>query len=157
VVKNVNPSQKNTVSPQVQFSNVSAKLYPATYSEVDTQADANTLSYKVTLTMEKPEEFAVLPGMSVNVILNTSKQDQLSLPVHALIEALDPQIQSNAVWLFDPQQGVVNRRQVQVINYADNQVVIHNDFADGEKIVLTGVKEITEGKKVREWIRERGL
>ncbi|KOO10310.1 acriflavin resistance protein, partial [Vibrio xuii] len=56
------------------------------------------------------------------------------------------------VWRVN-QEGIVE--SVSVTLNESRQVV--DGLSDGDKIIISGVREIEAGIKVREWIKERGL
>lgn len=134
--------------PSVIFDTIPDKVYPAQFKEIDTEADATTSSYKVTLFMERPEGKNILPGMAGTVRITLPKDDSEAIPERAIISEAGARF----VWHVD-EAGFVHKRQVELD--PENRVIRGLD--DGDNIAISGVKELEEGQKVRAWIKERGL
>lgn len=65
------------------------------------------------------------------------------------VAAIHPDTGQNAyVFVYDPEQQVVNKRQVQTENILDNQVLISSGLQDGEIIATAGVAFLRDGQQV---------
>ncbi|MEJ6042979.1 efflux RND transporter periplasmic adaptor subunit, partial [Vibrio cholerae] len=56
------------------------------------------------------------------------------------------------VWRVD-EAGLVSKAAVTL----NEQRQVHTGLNDGDRIIISGVSGVTEGIKVREWVKERGL
>jgi multidrug efflux pump subunit AcrA (membrane-fusion protein) len=54
-----------------------------------------------------------------------------------------------AVWLFDPASSTVGLRQVSVLRYDNDRVLISAGLATGDRVVVAGVQKMRPGLKVR--------
>jgi RND family efflux transporter MFP subunit len=134
--------------PNVIFDTIPGKIYPAQFKEIDTEADATTSSYKVTLFMERPEGKNILPGMAGTVRVTLPKDSSAAVPARAIILEAG----ASFVWHVN-EAGIVHKKQVEL----DPNNRVTKGLNDGDRIAISGVKELQEGQKVRAWIKERGL
>ena len=150
--------------PEVVFDSHPQFRYRARIREWDTQADPATNSFKVVFSMPTPTEFNVLSGMTANVIAEISKistayTDALFIPASAIFMPADVSLaqQHSFVWVYDANTGSVSKRQVSVSSLTSAGAAVTAGLAAGEQVVSAGVQQLTEGQKVRPWVRERGL
>ncbi|MAA95507.1 MULTISPECIES: efflux RND transporter periplasmic adaptor subunit [unclassified Arsukibacterium] len=150
--------------PEVVFDSHPMYRYRARIREWDTRADPATNSFKVVFSMATPTEFNVLSGMTANVIAEVSKinaayVDALFIPASAIFMPDDTALSSqhSFVWIYNPAQGMVKRRQVTVSSLTSAGAAITAGLSAGEQIVSAGVQHLSEGQQVRPWVRERGL
>ncbi|MBY5943838.1 efflux RND transporter periplasmic adaptor subunit [Photobacterium rosenbergii] len=134
--------------PTVTFDTIPGQTFSAEFKEIDTEADEKTSSYKVTLFMERPEGFNLLPGMAGHVRVAIPHVSSGSLPSRAILTEGD----TTFVWRVD-EQGIVSKVPVQL----DERRRVLNGLNDGDLIATSGVNELQEGQKVRKWVKERGL
>jgi RND family efflux transporter MFP subunit len=132
----------------VRFDSLPDSSYPVTFLELDTQSDASTGSYKVTMAMQRPEDSRIFPGMSGQLEVEIPQGTPNALPQSALFECADKQ----CVWQIDGEGGIT---QVEVTLTERGEVL--TGLADGDQIVATGVDALTADMKVREWIKEQGI
>ncbi|WP_372627068.1 efflux RND transporter periplasmic adaptor subunit [Arsukibacterium sp.] len=150
--------------PEVVFDSHPMYRYRAQIREWDTRADPATNSFKVVFSMATPTEFNVLSGMTANVIAEVSKinaayVDALFIPASAIFMPDDAALssQQSFVWVYNPADGQVSRRQVTVSSLTSAGAAITSGLSAGEQIVSAGVQHLNEGQQVRPWVRERGL
>lgn len=136
------------VDATMRFDAFPNQEFPLTFQEIDTEADPQTGTYKVTMIMERPKTVGILPGMAGQVRAVLAHSQANSLPVAALFEENGQRY----VWRVKP-GGTVEKRAVEL----DSRFQVISGLEDGDQIVVSGVSGITEGIKVREWIKERGL
>ncbi|MDE1249833.1 efflux RND transporter periplasmic adaptor subunit [Vibrio aestuarianus] len=132
----------------VRFDSFPEREFQLQFQEVDTEADSKTGSYKVTMVMERPTDIGILPGMVGTVRIVAAKASATRIPTSALFDENGQQ----CVWRVT-EEGVVEKALVEL--NAENQVL--SGLNDGDRIVISGVSGISQGIKVREWIKERGL
>ncbi|MDG3086339.1 efflux RND transporter periplasmic adaptor subunit [Vibrio hannami] len=133
---------------EVVFDAFPEKSYPLTFFEIDTEADAKTASYKVTMILDMPEDAGVLPGMSGQVTVYFPQTSATRIPDSAVINDSG----SEYVWRINDESLA---EKVAVTLDEGGRIVSGLD--DGDKIIVSGVSGTEEGMKIREWIKEGGL
>jgi RND family efflux transporter MFP subunit len=135
-------------NPSVIFDTIPGETYPAQFKEIDTEADKKTSSYTVTLSMERPTGKNILPGMAGAVKVLIPQGNLGAISKRAIMQDGDAMY----VWLVD-KDGIVHKTQVEL----DDKRHVIKGLNDGDSIAMSGINELQEGQKVREWIKERGL
>jgi len=150
--------------PKVIFDSFPGKTYETSVKEFDTEADLQTRSYKVTLTMPSPKEFIALPGMSVNVHLDFSKITKstgttLVVPVEAVFSPEDKSLKSKIrmVWKVDNKTMQTHATEVSIGQINSQGLEITSGLQSGDQIITAGVNFIKEGQTVKPWVKEEGL
>lgn len=149
--------------PDVSFAANPEQRYPITLKEWDTTADPATNTYKVVFTMPKPQDLNLLPGMSATVHVDTQAvankpQVGISVPTSAVFsEPTEAAAAKPRVWVYDPQSQQVQQREVTTGMVTGDAIEITAGLQTGEQIVVAGVHALSEGQKVRPWVKERGL
>lgn len=145
------------VSAVAQFESVSSADYPLQFKEASAQADPETQTYKVTMSMPQPKDLRVLPGMTalVKVTLNeavgeTGDRDySFSIPVAAIFAIADG---TQCVWVVDPSTMTVNRRKVEVgVVTGPANVYVLDGLQPGDRIVTAAVSHLREGMQITLW------
>ncbi|MGF1723270.1 efflux RND transporter periplasmic adaptor subunit [Photobacterium nomapromontoriensis] len=134
--------------PMVAFDTIPGQQFSAQFQEIDTEADEKTSSYKVTLSMPRPRGHNLLPGMAGHVSVALPHGGPDAIPERAIIR----EGEQTYVWKVG-EQGRVTKVMVEV----DAGRRLISGLADGDAIVTSGVNQLQEGQKVREWVKERGL
>jgi len=125
------------------------RRFPLTPREITTKADSQTRTYKATFTMQAPENFPVLPGMTTTVQLDLSsllaETSAKWVPVRA--------VQANGelrprVWVLDPASMTVSAREVAIGRMAAGMIEITDGLSGGEEIVSVGAPYLAEGMRV---------
>ncbi|GAB7219887.1 efflux RND transporter periplasmic adaptor subunit [Vibrio comitans] len=138
----------DAVESYMVFDSFPEQQFPLTFQEIDTESDNSTGSYKVTMIMERPSDLGILPGMSGNIHVLLPRTEPTKLPQTSLFTCGSEQ----CVWRVTEDSMV---EQVAISLSSTGQVV--SGLVDGDQIVISGVKELQSGMKIREWIKERGL
>ena len=152
--------RKLAVKPtmQIEFDDLPGKSFAATYKEIDTIPDAVTRSYNVTVTMPRPDDLTVFPGMSVTASLNLatllSNSDDGGVLVP--LESVFDENGKRWVWKLDA-QNEAHKTEVKVYGIQDGQLRISEGLKDGDRVIALGVSYVTEGMKVRTFKKEGGL
>jgi len=102
----------------------------------------------VTMTLDRPRDVNVLPGMTVTVHSRPEvyAQDVLRLPETALFASESGQ---PAVWVVDPVSDEVEQRTVRVDSEGDGMAIVLEGLSPGERVVGAGVGALQAGMKVR--------
>jgi RND family efflux transporter MFP subunit len=113
--------------------------------EISPEADSTTGTYqvKVTLPSSPPPEMR-LGAVVVGRAEISDQEKVVSLPPSALLQSGDgPQ-----VWVVGD-DGKVHRRDVQLLKFDADSVVISRGLAAGEKVVTAGINSLAEGESVK--------
>ena len=150
--------------PEVVFDSHPQYRYRARIREWDTRADPATNSFKVVFSMATPQEFNVLAGMTANVIAEVSKismvhSNAVYIPAAALFMPGEQALasQQSYVWVYQTDSGTVTKRAISVSSLTSAGAAVTAGLSSGEQVVSAGVQQLTDGQKVRPWVRERGL
>ncbi len=153
----LNKDNTNNGHVLVRFDAMPDRTFDAFYREHETVPDATTRSFKVTVSMPRPENLTVLPGMSVNVSVNLSqvyKTDNAGflLPLEAVFNEAD----ATWVWKLDS-ENVAHKTQVKTKGIEGKNIRILDGIDEGDRVIAVGVSYVQEGQKVRPIVKERGL
>ena len=137
---------------RVQFDAFKDHPIPAVIKEIGAEASRSTRTYPVTLLMDQPEDFKILPGMAGRTTgdrksVEASKQQGIVVPISAIFS---PEANANSnVWVFDEHTATVSRREVTTGELTDYGVQIQQGLTPGEWVITAGVSYLTEGLTVR--------
>lgn len=150
--------------PRVRMENLPDLDLDARYKEHASQPDPKTLTYQVTLSVQPPEGLILLPGMSAKVIIDFAKLRHsapvaVTVPVEAVFSPDTSDADQRRVWIVsEGEEGLqVSARDVKVGELTRNGIQILEGLKPGDQIVAVGSAELSEGRRVRAWERERGL
>jgi RND family efflux transporter MFP subunit len=133
-----------------QFDFVPGVQFPLETFENRGEADPLAQTYEVSLVMERPEQWNILPGMTASVVVRlkdpATRAANLLIPTSALVNDGNDQFH---VWLFDPQTQAVSRRAVTVGVPVSKGIPVTSGLQDGDMIVATGASQLTAGMQVR--------
>jgi RND family efflux transporter MFP subunit len=126
----------------------------AKIKEVGKEASKTTRTYPVTLIMDQPEDFQILPGMTgkatsdkeATVVI--AKDDGMvgnEIPITA---TFSDDAEHSYVWVIDQGSLQVAKRKVQVLTMTENGTLV-TGLEVGEMIATAGVNLLIEGQKVR--------
>ena len=127
------------------------RKFPLELTEIATQADPRTQTYRATLVMPQPEGINILPGMTAEVV--GSKQDnrdtQSSIVVPSVAVA-GGDSGSAFVWVVDDETMTVHRREVTTGDLVGaDQIRITDGIESGETIAVSAVSRLGEGMAIR--------
>jgi RND family efflux transporter MFP subunit len=112
--------------------------------EVATTADPVTRTFAVRISLENPPELMRF-GATVRGSVVLEEKRVVQLPSSALFELKN----SPAVWVFDASTSTVNPRNLTVLRYEADRVLVTDGLASGEYVVIAGVHKLWPGMKVR--------
>ena len=136
------------VEATVTFDSFPNFQFPLEFEEIDTEADSKTSSYTVKMSMARPTELGILPGMSGQVKVTIPSGESEKLP----IGAIDTEGDKTYVWRV-AEDGRVEKVEVEL---SDKRQIL-SGINDSDQIVSSGIAGLEEGMKVRKWVKERGL
>lgn len=138
---------------------------PAQIKEIGTEASQTTRTYPVTLIMEQPEGYTILPGMAGRTTGDvTGDPTGVIVPLSAVFteeggsqEALQGRVQVSSspaerptfVWLVDENNMTVKLREVVPDTITARGMRLKEGVETGEWIVTAGVYSLVEGQKIR--------
>jgi RND family efflux transporter MFP subunit len=112
--------------------------------EVSPVADATTRTYQVKVTLKNPPD-QMRFGASVTGRLKASTAPVIVLPGSALFEKGG----QPAVWVVDRTKNTVSLRNVAIVRYETEIVVVSAGLAAGDIVVTAGVNRLRDGQPVR--------
>src|ERR1043166_1851272 len=112
--------------------------------EVSPSADPLKRTFMVRIALQDPPEQMRLGSAVVGRVILES-QRVATLPPPALFKNGD----KPAVWLVDPDQLTGFLRDVTVLRYENDRVLISAGLATGDRVVVAGVHKLRPGMKVR--------
>ncbi|HOD49761.1 MAG TPA: efflux RND transporter periplasmic adaptor subunit [Candidatus Hydrogenedentes bacterium] len=136
---------------RVVFDNYPGQQFPVALKEFQTQADRDTQTYELRLSVDPPDNVVIAPGMTASVQVvprgESSEAGVLTVPSEAVFQTPEGQA---AVWVIDPAAKRVNKREVEVGSIRGARVEVTQGLSAGETIAATGVHYLREGMEVRE-------
>jgi len=165
IISKLKKDSSKNAHPTVIFDTYPNKSFTTYVKEFDTEANPQTRTYKVTLSMPTPKEFIALPGMSVNVHLDFSKAARKSLdttlivPIEAVFSPENTALKNKIynVWVVDDNTMQAQATQVSIGQINSQGIEIKSGLKTGDKIITAGVNFIKEGQKIKPWVKEEGL
>jgi RND family efflux transporter MFP subunit len=131
------------------FEGQAGQRFPLHPKEVATKADAQTQTFKATFTMDTPEQFTLLPGMTATVTLDMTaligKKRSKWIPVRAVQAdaGLEPR-----VWVLNPADMTVSPSEVTIGRLSGGNIEILSGLEGGDEIVSVGAPYLAEGMRV---------
>lgn len=147
ILLNKGPRDKRKLT--AEFININNVEFPLIFVEATTKADPNTKTFKVTLKMDAPANYNILPGMTATVFAEmfpseTANSAAIAIPVSAVISNNDKQA---TVWVVDEDNMTVNSKSVTPgLMIGDMMQVTGLD--SGERIVIAGASFLRKDMKV---------
>ena len=140
-----------------RFDSIPGKEFPLEVKEFSTEADPATQTYQVVFVMDQPTEANILPGMTASVTAtgppDSATRSWILIPAIAVLDAPGDH---PYVWVYDPDAGVVHRREVKIGRLeGSSNIQILDGLKPGEQIVIAGVTKLSDGTKVRPWEKQR--
>ncbi len=132
------------------LSSIPGKIYPAHIKEFASTADPETRTFEITLAFDPPGDVTLLPGMTTKVMVqhrtNTQRSQFFRIPANAV--GADDTSES-FVWLIDPTSMHIRRAPVQLGEFSQSMVEVHQGLASGDWVAISGVHQLREGMTVR--------
>ena len=123
--------------------------FDLTFKEVATRADSSTQTFRVTYTMQQPESFTVLPGMTAEVVLDLTRVIDTGsvkwVPTSAVVA--DSELDAR-VWVLDSQSMTVSPLEVKIGRMSGRNIEVIDGLEGGEEIVSVGAAYLAEGMRV---------
>jgi RND family efflux transporter MFP subunit len=136
----------------VRFDTYPDKEIAATIKEIGKEASKTTRTYPVTLLMDQPGDFKVLPGMAGRTVRAEgylpagAVREGYEIPVTAIFPG---EAEKTFVWVINEQTNRAERREVKTGDLSDNGIMISEGLQAGEWIATAGVHTLNEGQQVK--------
>jgi len=143
----------NNISAVARFPIAPGKEYSLTLKDAARTPDPATQTYQIVLEMPIPSDVDLQPGMTGTVTLSGDGpgigKARVLIPAIAVLTDPDG---NDYVWLVNAAELRVHRRDVQIGRLAaSDQIQILDGLLGGERVVVAGVRQLTEGGQVRLW------
>ena len=143
------------LNPVATMSTFRGMEFPLVFSEVATVADPVTRTFEIRMSLERPEDIAIMPGMTANVRITAPDNSGVeNAPIRIPTASVVGNDQGgSSVWLVDGQTMTVSETAVQLGDMSANGVNVLSGIEPGDKIAISGVAHLREGMQVREYKR----
>jgi RND family efflux transporter MFP subunit len=132
-----------------RFDAAPGREFETRVSEIATQADPRTQSFRVTFSLPQPEEVNALPGMTATVQRYPPPGEYTEIVVPAVAIFAD-EAGSPHVWVVDRATGTVERRPVRTGDLSEtDSIVVLEGLVPGEDIAVSAVSQLRDGMTVR--------
>ncbi len=131
------------------FTIIKGVDFPLSFVESTTKADATTKTFKVTLKMDAPSDYNILPGMTATVLAEILQRElnpemPVILPISAVIADNEKQA---SVWIVDEKTKTVSPKKVTPGLIVDDGIQVTGLNA-GERVVIAGAAFLRKDMKV---------
>ena len=136
------------------FDAIPNKTFPLMLKEVATQADRESNTYEVTMSMPRVDGYNILPGMSVTAratrrsASNQGDESIIYVPAHAVLEDSQGRY-AFVARLSGEGAGMVERRSVVTGSLNSLGLEVVSGLNQGEKLVVAGMSKMYDGLEVR--------
>lgn len=132
-----------------EFNNIKDAIFPLSFVEATTKADPNTKTFKLTLKMDAPDNYNILPGMTATVSADLSAAEagiasSIAIPVSAVISDSNKQA---TVWVVDEKTMTVSPRRVEAGKMLGDYLYV-TGLNKGERVVTAGASFLRDDMKV---------
>ncbi len=138
-----------------EFANYPGERFPLKIKEFAVEADSQTQTYRIVLSMPMPKDKTILDGMTATVFLQVMDEGKsdIEIPVQAVF--YDEKGQAY-IWKVNT-NSQINRQPITVGTLLDGgKIMVKSGLATGDKIITAGVQTLTEGTQVREFTGTMG-
>jgi len=142
--------RSSDLQPMVELSAYPGREFPARFREVATAADPVTRTFRVTLGLARPEDIQMAPGMTVRVRLTVPANEPGSMALRIPASGLGSDGDGPFVLrVVDGDPLTVERVRVSVGDALGDEVEIQSGLSAGDRIVLSAVRTLRPGARVR--------
>ena len=144
----------------VVFDSLPGKEFDVDFEEATTQADPKTQTFTATFSMPAHDDYNILPGMSVTLVIDggakMSEAEGAEAPLVVPTVAVGAdESGAHFVWKLVKSDREGEYKTVkQVVETGDTlgtNVVVDKGLAEGDRIAVAGVTILTEGRVVTLW------
>jgi RND family efflux transporter MFP subunit len=138
----------DAADPVVVVSALPDRKFAARVKEFATTAEPVTRTFPITLMFDRPDDANILPGMTARVELVIDPELAWSIPVSAVQADASGQ---SYVWKVDGDSMTVKRTPVELEQLTGVRVRLTAGVSEGEKVAISGVTQLRDGMKVRQY------
>jgi RND family efflux transporter MFP subunit len=144
----------------VSFNASPGAKYEAVLEEYDTDANAATRTYTLTMHMRQSGNLKVLPGMTAEVsgdfLQENADSARVVVPSSAVVRS--PSLEKDLVWLVAPDGKSVIKREVNTAEASGvDGMIVAEGLKPGDRIVIAGGSFLEDGMIVRQLDFHKGL
>jgi RND family efflux transporter MFP subunit len=134
------------------FSFAPEQRIQAEFKEANLSADSASQTYQVTFAFSPPENMNVLPGMNATLWFQDPRHSittakEVSIPIVSV--GIDGE--QKYVWLVDPLDNTVSRRNISIQEGIGEMLVVTSGLQLGDTVVAAGISSVSAGMKVHPW------
>ena len=138
----------------VEFDAFPGRPVPAEIKEISNEASLTTRTFPVTLIMDQPEDFKILPGMAGRTRGRVPQElapemNTLRVPLSAVFTPDQKNESGSYVWIVDEAANTVSQRSVTTGELDRSGIQIRDGLEPGELVVVSGASFLTDGQTVR--------
>lgn len=151
--------QTEIVKNVVEFDAAPGREFELKYKKHEAQADEATQAYRVYLTMKRPEDLSILPGMSASVKIDFIFKNQAQNEHHFAIPLTSVFADENGkkyVWKVIPSSQQLAPIEVVTGELLDDKIMIKSGLSVGDQIVTAGVHLLRDKQLVKPMTSEYG-
>jgi len=144
---------RETAKVHAIFEAAPGREFPLTIKEFSTEANPETQTFEVVLSMPQPEGLLLLPGMTAMVWAESSEAGEdastntFVLPAAALFA---DETGKSHVWVVDTQNNTVQRRAVQTGKLSGTaEIGVTGGLKAGEMVAVSAVSRLREGMEIQ--------
>ncbi len=151
--QNIVNAGSNAASKAVAvFDATGNREFPVKVKEFSTQADPDTQTFRITFKMNAPKDVNILPGMSATVKIPMADPVKGGTLVFVPVGAVVPGADGNSyVWIVNPADMRVSRKKVTVGAMTGGSIAVLTGLQPDDSIVVSGVQDLRDGMKVRQF------
>lgn len=128
---------------------VPGRRFKATLVEFTSQADARTRTFETRVSIERPDDFSILPGMVGQVRIIDSSQATSSANISLPESAIGADSYGNpVVWVVND-DNAVEMRKVELGTVGTTGIAVLSGVSVGDVVVSAGLSAMIVGLKVR--------
>jgi len=133
------------------FESYPEREFEVSLKAFGTEADPQTQTYPIKLSMPEPGDLTILPGMTASVTARMGNQSENTLDWYEIpVEAVFADEQGNSfVWMVERATMSVKRTAVELGEMSGKAIRVHDGFQRGDILVTAGVHFLRDGMKVR--------
>ena len=141
------------LQPVATLTTFPGREFPLVFSEVATVADPVTRTYEIRMTLERPDDIAIMPGMTAHVrITQPAAEDGGEQPIRLPTAAVfGNDTGGSSVWVVDPDTMTVSEVEVEVGEFSSDGVAVLAGLVSGDRVAVSGVANLQDGMQVREY------
>lgn len=139
------------IESRVEFPALPGRDFPLVLKSFRTAADPTSRTFRVTFSLNPPEDAGVLPGMTGTVLVRRLDQTIAEEGLFAVpVSAVDLRENGPLVWRLNPETSTVESVLVELdIPQGDSHRVRSAELQPGDEIVTAGVRFLNQGMAVR--------